>query len=75
LTSGSGIWYGKNLDPGSGIKIPDHNSKSLVVNNFWVKIVGFSIIGVLQTIGAVLPLCGPALQTGFSFDRKHIFNK
>jgi hypothetical protein len=33
--SGSGIQDGKNIDPGSGINIPD-----LIFEFFWLKILG-----------------------------------
>ncbi len=71
----SGIQKKPIPDPGSmgqkgtGFRIRIRNTAI-----FGFKILEFSIVGVLQTIGAICPLCGPALQIVFT-DGKHIFQQ
>jgi hypothetical protein len=55
-------------------KLSPSSEKFRNIAIFGFKILGFSIVGVLQTVGAVFPLCGPALLTVFT-DGKHIFQQ
>jgi hypothetical protein len=55
LTPGSGIWDGKNPDPGSAKDIPDHIYKSLVTI-IWVKNASILCCGAGSGIRSCLTL-------------------